>query len=194
MMSSKAKILSAIKESKPASTDLPFIDISAVISYDDLTDQFKKVLGAIGGQCIEVSGKDEAVAVAEAELSKVKNGVNTLTGYDERLPLMTAAELAAVELAAIKGTIAVAENGSIWVSEKQMVNRILPFIAQQLIIVIEEKNIVQTMHHAYQKIDVAETGFGVFIAGPSKTADIEQSLVIGAHGPAGLKVIICKAG
>lgn len=190
MMSSKAKILSAIKESKPASTDLPFIDISAVISYDNLTDQFKKVLGAIGGQCIEVSGKDEAVAVAEAELSKVKNGVNTLTGYDERLPLMNASDLAATDLAVIGGTIAVAENGAIWVSETQMVNRILPFIAQQLIIVIEKKDITATMHQAYQKINVAETGFGAFIAGPSKTADIEQSLVIGAHGPAGLKVIL----
>lgn len=189
-MSSKAKILSAIKESKPASTDLPFIDISAVISYDNLTDQFKKVLGAIGGQCIEVSGKDEAVAVAEAELSKVKNGVNTLTGYDERLPLMNASDLAATDLAVIGGTIAVAENGAIWVSETQMVNRILPFIAQQLIIVIEKKDITATMHQAYQKINVAETGFGAFIAGPSKTADIEQSLVIGAHGPAGLKVIL----
>lgn len=190
MMSSKAKILSAIKESKPASTDLPFIDISAVISYDNLTDQFKKVLGAIGGQCIEVSGKDEAVAVAEAELSKVKNGVNTLTGYDERLPLMNASDLAATDLAVIGGTIAVAENGAIWVSETQMVNRILPFIAQQLIIVIEKRDITATMHHAYQKINVAEKGFGAFIAGPSKTADIEQSLVIGAHGPAGLKVIL----
>ena len=63
-----------------------------------------------------------------------------------------------------------------------MINRLLPFICQHLILVIDKSDIVPTMHHAYQKIDIAKEGFGIFIAGPSKTADIEQSLVIGAHG------------
>jgi L-lactate dehydrogenase complex protein LldG len=71
-----------------------------------------------------------------------------------------------------------------------MGNRILPFSTEQLIIVIEAKNIVNNMHDAYAAIDIQENGYGVFIAGPSKTADIEQSLVIGAHGPTDLIVFI----
>ena len=83
-----------------------------------------------------------------------------------------------------------AENGSIWVAESSMINRLLPFICQHLVLVLERKDIVATMHHAYQQLNTFKEGFGVFIAGPSKTADIEQSLVIGAHGARSLVVYV----
>ena len=97
-----------------------------------------------------------------------------------------------VEVAIVKGGIAVAENGAIWVTEKNMVDRMLPFSCEQLVIVIEEKNIVHNLHEAYDAINISDEGYCVFIAGPSKTADIEQSLVIGAHGPVALQVLIIK--
>ena len=80
------------------------------------------------------------------------------------------------------------------VEETAMGNRILPFITQELVLVLREEELVSTMHEAYQRIRINQEGFGVFIAGPSKTADIEQSLVIGAHGPVALTVLILKSG
>jgi L-lactate dehydrogenase complex protein LldG len=95
-----------------------------------------------------------------------------------------------VELAVIKGHFAVAENGSVWITEDLMGHRALPFITQHLSVVINEADVLPTMHEAYQRIGESVYGFGSFIAGPSKTADIEQSLVIGAHGSRSMKVFL----
>ena len=73
-----------------------------------------------------------------------------------------------------------------------MIERALPFIAQNLALVIRKKDVVVNMHAAYERIGGMnlEYGFATFIAGPSKTADIEQSLVLGAHGPKSMTVFL----
>jgi L-lactate dehydrogenase complex protein LldG len=63
-------------------------------------------------------------------------------------------------------------------------------LATRVAIVLNAATIVPTLHEGYERIDVRATTFGVFVAGPSKTADIEQSLVVGAHGPKELTVIV----
>jgi len=71
-----------------------------------------------------------------------------------------------------------------------MGQRALPFITQHLAVIVNARNIVATMHDAYSSIGITNQGFGAFIAGPSKTADIEQSLVIGAHGPRSMSLFL----
>ena len=121
----------------------------------------------------------------------VINAIEDIGNNDlENLALRTKEQLEMLDYAFIKGEIGVAENGAIWLSDINCKNRLLPFICKQLCLVVAEKSIVANMHEAYQVIKIDETGFGVFISGPSKTADIEQSLVIGAHGALGLTVYI----
>ena len=71
-----------------------------------------------------------------------------------------------------------------------MGHRAAPFLTEHLVVILERERIVRNMHNAYEQISIDEEGFGIFIAGPSKTADIEQSLVIGAHGPKRHTVLI----
>jgi L-lactate dehydrogenase complex protein LldG len=86
----------------------------------------------------------------------------------------------------------VAENGAVWLTEQVMGQRIIPYICQHLAVVVTEASIVPTLHEAYQQIGEGQYGFGAFIGGPSKTADIEQALVLGAHGPVSMTVFILK--
>jgi L-lactate dehydrogenase complex protein LldG len=97
-----------------------------------------------------------------------------------------------IELAVFRGNFGVAENGAVWLEDKDLPHRIAPFIAQRLIFILDADALVATMQDAYQRIDLRDTGFGVFISGPSKTADIEQSLVYGAHGARELTVCLIQ--
>lgn len=181
-MSSRDKILNAIAANQPELVALPTIDINTVIRYEDNFRQFKTVLESIGGKVELIDDISVVNNLFNAEKSSGKLIINTLNETDKKVVQLTSFELEELEKVCIKGTLGVAENGSVWVYESQMVNRLLPFICQNLVIVINQSDIVPTMHHAYQKINITKEGFGIFIAGPSKTADIEQSLVIGAHG------------
>jgi L-lactate dehydrogenase complex protein LldG len=192
-MSSREKILQAIKQNKPGAVPLP-----AMPSFERMTDNplntFIETLTSVGGHCEVVNDLQKVkdfLAQQKQQGVEVINGVEGLDDYNiHAYKNHKASALEIINTVVIKGSIAVAENGAIWITESSMVNRILPFICEHLIIVINKENTVANMHEAYAKITIDEEGYGVFIAGPSKTADIEQSLVVGAHGPLSLQVYI----
>jgi L-lactate dehydrogenase complex protein LldG len=192
-MSSREKILQAVKQNKPAVLPLPTAG-PFVTQAEGLLDTYKEVLTAIGGGCYIVNNLDtvkDFAAQQKQEGLLVINGVAEIGGYNiNEYKNYSAQQLENLNTVIIRGTIAVAENGSVWVTESNMVNRVLPFICEHLIIIVDKANIVANMHEAYKRITIDEEGYGVFIAGPSKTADIEQSLVVGAHGPLSLQVYV----
>lgn len=192
-MNSRNNILKKIADNKPSLEDLPQLEFNGTVQYADKPSQFMKALTNIGADVLELSGYAAINTLyknLQAAGKKIINTIPEIDNINSQLSSMPAESLAGLEIALLRGLVAVAENGALWVTEEQMQNRLLPFICEHLYLVIERENIVDTMHQAYQKIDTAASGFGVFIAGPSKTADIEQSLVIGPHGPKKTTIII----
>ena len=194
-MSSREKILGAISSNKPVFIESPVVEIDRIqIEPATALAQFTQTLVSIGGTVVQISD----IHLIGDEIKKARDSgkyvVNTLPflgEVNEEINVsLDATALESVHQAYIGATLGVAENGAVWIYESQMKNRLLPFICQHLVICMRSKNIVPTMHEAYQQIDVFKEGYGVFLAGPSKTADIEQSLVIGAHGSRSLLVYL----
>lgn len=89
----------------------------------------------------------------------------------------------------MEGRFGVAENGAVWITQ-QVKHKALYFIPTGLVIIIDKDDLVNNMHEAYRRVEGDDYKFGFFVSGPSKTADIEQALVLGAHGPVNVLVIL----
>jgi L-lactate dehydrogenase complex protein LldG len=193
-MDTRETILAAVAQNQPALMPLPDISFLGGITEDVLA-KYSTTLTAIGGRVLTVQSIDEIKALLPQYFDTAKRVVTTLPELSDVAEVNSGEPidphtLEDIELTIIRAHLAVAENGSVWVTEDLMGQRVLPFICQHLAVVVEVSNIVATMHEAYQKIGTDQFGFGTFIAGPSKTADIEQSLVLGAHGPRSMTVFL----
>ncbi len=193
-MESKQSILKAIAQSSGGAFGLPNLDDFG-IRYDDPHAQFADVLVAVGGTAIRVA--DDAALHSELQqldvvrgAAKVFSAVPGVTSTFNLDDVETPHELNGLDLAILPGELAVAENAAVWVSGGGLKHRAVYFIAEHLILVVDAGTLVHNMHQAYERLRFDEAGYGVFISGPSKTADIEQSLVIGAQGPRSLHVFL----
>ena len=192
-MTSRDQILANIKTNQPPLQPLSD-SLTFVSSFPDPTQQFIDVLTFVGGKAEVLPNYVAVRDCIQKDFSGMTSVATTIPALadlaDTTLSVSDPHDLAGLNMAIIEGQLAVAENAAIWVDERQLPQRVVPMITQYLIIVIRQSTIVANMHDAYRKIQVNATGFGTFLCGPSKTADIEQSLVIGAHGARSLMVYI----
>ena len=194
-MSSRDHILSRINANKPELLDLPNIDDSIFDAGLDITKEFIKKVEIVGGNVIETTSNDNAISQVISLFPDAKVKYSTLDNNENFNTLDLSAikksqDLEDLDILILESDLAVAENGAVWISNKQLPMRVLPFITKHLVIIVSKENIVPYMHQAYNKLSETSNDFGVFIAGPSKTADIEQSLVIGAHGALSLTLFL----
>ena len=193
-MPSREQILNNIARANVKET--PLADLKETLGKgSNGAGEFVAILEKIGGKVVEV--KDWA-ALGHYVLHHFSTVTRIFTTIPE-LPWFSAQlsndphAFENVDFAILKGHFGVAENGAVWITDKLMGDRSIPFISQHLALVINKQDIVPTLHAAYERISSDSYEYGTFIAGPSKTADIEQSLVLGAHGPKSMIVFLMSA-
>lgn len=195
---SKQHILERLRQQRLEDVSLPDL-ADDWIRYDDPGRQFAEVLQSVGGRCVEAESAAEADHWLQQlpeyrQAQRVCSLVPAIGRNDVDLNAIARPhDLADVDFVIAPGDLAVAENGAVWFHDGDAPRRAVVFLTRHLAFVVPRQRLVHNMHEAYAQLTWPATGFGAFVSGPSKTADIEQSLVIGAHGAKSLTVILVAA-
>ena len=194
-MSSREKILGAVKKNQPGL--IPLSEKNFVSGVPGSVQQFEATLKAIGAQVFFITDGEDIISYIENLFPEAKRLVSSVTSIEKHFindhKNVVHNTLQDVDVSVIKAQFGVAENGAVWVTEDDLKIRVLPFICEHLVAIVDSRDILSNMHEAYERVGSMDYGFAAFIAGPSKTADIEQSLVLGAHGPKSMSVLIRRS-
>ena len=194
-MSNKDDILKRYRANVREKYDMPDLSDIKAITYPNPLVQFVKMTEMVGGQVIEVDpGRDVNVLIRELfpEAKEIASNLQEIT-IATRNPdtVGRARDLNGTDVGIIRGKFGVAENACIWIPQT-MKEKAVCFISENLIILLPKSQIVNNMHEAYKRIefDKEYDGYGTFISGPSKTADIAQVLVMGAQAARSATILL----
>ncbi|MBR1412641.1 MAG: LUD domain-containing protein [Prevotella sp.] len=202
-MSSKEDILKKYRANIRQQFDMPDLSDIRAITYPDPLLQFMNMVKSVGGNAIEVDkGADINQLIKELypDAKEIASNLSEIT-IATRNPdeVGRARDLNGTDVGVIRGMFGVAENGCVWIPQ-HMKEKAVCFISENLIILLDKTQIVNNMHEAYHRLSMRdpksgldlfdEYGYGTFISGPSKTADIAQVLVMGAQAARSATILL----
>ncbi len=201
MSNTREQLLKTLRRQLVPQVPLPEVLHGDWIQFERPLDKLAEVIQFVGGACTVV---DNVQQVADslrqypqfAAAKRIFSAVEGLPGNVDVNAVEDPHQLEDLDFVIYPGQFAVAENGAVWVTDQNLKHRVVFFITQFLVLVVSARDVVNNMHQAYQRVSQDETfgdpRFGLFLSGPSKTADIEQSLVIGAHGCRQMQLFILR--
>ena len=189
----KEDLLAKIRANIHTTYDMPSFDDMKGVQYADPLKQFVEMSTTVGGKVVELEkGQDinEVIKNCYPDAKVIASNLPEVTIANRNPDTVAEAnDLNGTDVGVVRGVFGVAENGCIWIPQT-MKQKAVCFISEYLVILLDRKQIVNNMHEAYQRIEFNSYGYGCFISGPSKTADIAQALVMGAQAARGVTVVL----
>ena len=194
-MSSRDDILARVRKNQPAPQPLPAIP-TVDATPGTLLEDFKAAVVRMGGKLADAPADGDLDTLVRRLFpdAKVICSATPEVASDRSLDsVLSPAELNDVDVGVVRALYGVAETGSVWITEAQFKVNTLGFLSQHLVVLLDPTRILENLHHAYRERAQFDVGYGVFMTGPSATADIEGVLIHGAQGIRTLTVVTVPA-
>ena len=191
-MSCRDEILGKIRDNRPRLNrplpEVPLFDATEI----SLVETFRQNLERMGGLFLSPPTCGDALAPVQAKIAAAKvvcSTVPEIGGNRSIADIHRPRDLADVDFAIVRASFAVAETGSVLLSDANLEVNSVAYLAQHLIVLLDPADIVINLHHAYRRQEFRDRHYASFHTGPSATADIEGVLIHGAQGVRSLSVL-----
>jgi L-lactate dehydrogenase complex protein LldG len=190
-MASREAFIARVRAAQPAAHELPDVPLFDT-PPGDLHERFVASLERMGGRATQAASADAVLALIHERFGpgvQIASAVAEVPGTVALDATMAPASLESVDVGVVRARFAVAETGSVWLSEREYVVNALGYIVQHLIVLLDPTQIVAGLQDAYRRDDFRNARYAALVTGPSATADIEGVLIQGAQGVKSLTVV-----
>jgi len=164
----------------------------------DVVERFTTQLDAVGAQWTLVRGEVEAARALRRILSDA--GARRVAGSDaplvarllpERLTRLTRDELFTCDAGVTTAQWGIAETGTLVLESAGERSRLASLVPPMHVALLSTSRICASLADALDRVDVASHAI-TLITGPSRTSDIELTLVVGVHGPQVVHILLLE--
>ena len=190
-MTTRDEILERVRRNQPAAVALPAVPTFAA-GPGTLLERFKAGVLRMGGKMADPPADGDLAALVARLFPEAKvicSATPEVPGNRPLAAVRSPADLHDVDVGVVRAVFGVAETGSVWITGTQFKVNSLGFLAQHLVVLLDPARILGNFHDAYGESHQFDAGYGVFMTGPSATADIEGVLIHGAQGIRSMTIV-----
>jgi len=192
---SRNTILETLRGNQPATQPMPTIPHFHTNTPADLVTTFCESIDRMAGVVVteDVLDLDSFVRTKFPDAKVICSAIPEYGGSIKPAGFNHWTEASTIDVSVLRSPMGVAETGSILLSDIELQVNTIAFLAHDLVVLLDPKQIVENIHDAYQHLYFKQRPYSVLMTGPSGSADISGITVHPAQGVKTLTVIFSPA-
>ncbi len=197
---SRNTILDSVRANQPASQPLPTIPHFHANRPADLVATFCESIARMAGVVVtkdvlnkDVPDLDSFLRAKFPDAKIICSATPEYAGTIKPASLNPWSEASEIDVCILRSPMGVAETGSILLSDIELQVNTIAFLAHDLVVLLDPKQIVENIHDAYEHPHFKLRPYSVLMTGPSGSGDISGITVHPAQGVKTLTVILSPA-
>jgi L-lactate dehydrogenase complex protein LldG len=190
-MDTREYVLNNVRRNQPAPRQLPEVPVFHR-EAEPLISAFERSVKYMAGEFVEHPPSDFA-AYLRQKFPRAKNicsAVPEYSGNKKPEHYNNWSDASDIDITIVRSPLGIAETGSVLLTETELRVNTIGFLAHDIVVLLDPKDVVENLHDAYQHPAFRESKYAVLMTGPSGSADIGGKTVHPAQGVMTLTVII----